>query len=815
MHGQSPEKKTEKPWGQKRMTIKPEKNEISVVVCCQQNKHIKALKQFIQSSDAPFAVRMTQDQLQAFDAVNEAKPDCVLITVSQGDAILPFCASLRDSEAGATVPILLGTETKNCQNLRNEVIKAGLSDVYVATRLPSELVAAVTVIVRAKFAEDRLRAGNRSLAELAQERSRALQESEERYRFLFNSCSDGAMAFEMIGGIPRLLDINDVACHWLGYSRDELLHIPLRQLTTADRVNNVRGRLESILQHNELFFETVLRARDGSKIPLEIMTRSFTLEDNRHVVVALGKRVAPVGLQCKTHNAEDEYHYLVTQTGQMIYDCDLKTGHVIWGGAVGQISGFTPRQMTQMGWEGWQERIVQEDRGRVKSLLADALHVMGKYQIEYRIAHKSGEIRHIEDNGVVLPDANGEAGRLLGAMKDITSRIQAEEERRRLDGELQHSQRLESLGVLAGGIAHDFNNILAGIIGLTDLALRQIPEESLAHDDLTEALQAANRAKELVKQILAFSRQSGQDRNSIYLHIVAREAIKLLRASLPAMIEIIDSVDSHSGAVMANAAQLYQVITNFSTNAAQAMTGQSGKLEIRVRDIEVDKAMAERNPALRPGPYVELSVRDTGHGMAPSVLARVFDPFFTTKGPGQGTGMGLAVVHGIITDHGGAAWAESKLGIGSIFYVLLPRIAGVVVEEFFDNTTLQRGHERILFVDDDEAVLRFAESALPRQGFKLTLCRNGEEGLKVFAEKPHNFDLVITDQVMPKMSGEKLAAAIHQLRPDMPIILFTGFSDEIPPEQLQRAGINEVVLKPIIVKDLVDAIRKAIDRSAR
>jgi CheY-like chemotaxis protein len=314
-----------------------------------------------------------------------------------------------------------------------------------------------------------------------------------------------------------------------------------------------------------------------------------------------------------------------------------------------------------------------------------------------------------------------------------------------------------------------------------------------------------------VKQILAFSQQTGQERNPIYLHIIAREALKLLRASLPAMIEIYDSIDSHSGAVMANAAQMYQVITNFSTNAAQAMAGQNGKLEIRVRDVEADDAMTRIHPSLQLGPYVELAVRDTGHGMSPAVLARIFDPFYTTKGPGQGTGMGLAVVHGIVTDHGGAVWAESKLGAGATFYVWLPRIAGVVVEEFFDNNNMQRGHERILFVDDDEAVLRFAEAALPRQGFHITLCKNGKEGLKLYLDHPDKFDLVITDQVMPKMSGEELAMKIHEHSPEIPIILFTGFSEELPWEKLEQAGISEVVLKPIIIKDLVDAIRRAID----
>ncbi len=784
---------------------------IELLACYQRPNALAALQECAATFIPPIQIHVADSVQTLADCAATAPPHVIVMEIVSVDTFSSLYAQLRDALSCEQVPVVLTTDLDNLPALREEAVRTGFPPLQAHAGTPQELIAAACAVGQAHQQETELRISNRRLAGLAEERSQALQESEERYRFLFNACSDGAMAFEMKKGMPHLLDVNDVACKWLGYSREELFRIPLRQLAAPDRMNNVGGRLESILQHNELLFETVLRARDGSKLPLEIMTRSFRLNENRHVVVALGKRSDISLTYRRQNNTEDEYRLLATQTGQMIYDCTLATGHVIWGGAVAQISGFTPRQLAQGSWELWQERIVQDDRARVKSRLEESLQTVGKYQIEYRITHKSGEIRHVEDSGVALPDPSGKAYRLLGAIKDITARIKAEEERRKMDDELQHSQRLESLGVLAGGIAHDFNNILAGIIGLTDLALREVPGSSLAHGDLVEALQAANRAKELVKQILAFSRQSRQERNPIYLHIIARETIKLMRASLPPMIEIIDTVDTQSGAVMANAAQLYQVITNFSTNAAQAMTGQSGKLEIRVRDVEVDDAMTSRHPALRRGPYVELAVRDTGHGMAPSVLNRVFDPFYTTKGPGEGTGMGLAVVHGIITDHGGAVWAESKLGMGSTFYAYLPRIAGVVVEEYFDNEKLQRGHERILFVDDDDAVLHFVESALPRQGFDITLCRSGEEGLETFREQPDKFDLVITDQVMPKMSGEELAAAIHVDAPEIPIILFTGFSEELPKDKLHEAGIREVVLKPIIVKDLVNAIRRAID----
>jgi PAS domain S-box-containing protein len=421
------------------MTTNAKKDTLPILVLFHHITKLKALAKQIKLSEFPVEIRIAKDMEEIIACADANTYHCIVLESLPETSPVAICKKLRASNSCATLPLLLATPIINCQPLWEQLVQAGLDNMYVMVDSPSELLAALSIIVRAKSAEDQLRANNRRLTELAQERSRSLQESEERYRFLFNACSDAVMAFEMEKDVPHLLDINDVACQWLGYAREELFHIPLRQLTAADRLNNVRGRLESILQHNELFFETVLRARDGSTLPLEIKTRSFDLDGNRHIVVALGKRAEPVDGYRKQNNGEDEYRYLARQTGQMIYDCNLNTGHVIWGGAVAQISGYTARQLSTAKWDGWQERIVQGDRARVQSELNDALKMVGKYQIEYRITHKSGEIHYVEDNGVALPDASGKAYRLLGAIKDISARIQAEEQRRRVDAELQHS----------------------------------------------------------------------------------------------------------------------------------------------------------------------------------------------------------------------------------------------------------------------------------------------------------------------------------------------------------------------------------------
>ena len=737
----------------------------------------------------------------------DGRVDCAVIDVNMPEISgIDLCRSLKADPRTDYFPILLTTDGSTDGRTRIAGLEAGADDLLDRSSEPVELMAKIRVMLRIKRAEKELRAVNRRLAEVAEERARELHETDQRYRLVFDASGEAIIVFEVgEGGLAgRVLEMNDTACRWLGYSREEALRLTLRELSTPDRMHGLQGRIESILQHRQLSFETSMLGKDGRQVPVAITAGVIDTEEGR-AIVALARHAGDPAVP-----PDHEYRFLA-ETGQLIYDCNIKTGKITWGGAVTQVMGFTPAEMRAFGWRRWQRQVHSEDRRRVLARLTEALETVGKYQMEYRVLHKSGEERHIEDTGVALSGENGRAVRVIGAMKDVTARIRLEEERRRLEHEMQHSQRLESLGVLAGGIAHDFNNILAGIIGLTDLAIRDLPARSRPRGDLVEALQAAHRAKDLVKQILVFSRQSGRERAPLYLHIIAREAIKLLRATLPANIEIIDTVDTHSGAAMANAAQMHQVIMNFCTNAAQAMKKKGGRLEVRVGDVEVDERLAATHPKLHVGPYVRIVVSDTGHGMSPAVLARVFDPFFTTKGPGEGTGMGLAVVHGIITDHEGAVMAESRVGAGAVFYAYLPRVAGVVVEEPSRTEHLVGGKERILFVDDDQAVLRFANLALPRLGFAVTICTNAREALDAFDRSVAGFDLVITDQIMPGMAGAELAAELTRRQPGLPVILFTGYSDQTPSAQWREAGIRSVLMKPVTVKDLVDEIRRVMD----
>jgi len=383
-------------------------------------------------------------------------------------------------------------------------------------------------------------------------------------------------------------------------------------------------------------------------------------------------------------------------------------------------------------------------------------------------------------------------------------------ERQRLTEELRQVQKMEAVGRLAGGVAHDFNNILAAMIGYTELAAHNISASSLAWHQLREVLRAGQRAKALVQQILTFSRRTEQAHTPVQLPPLVEEALALLRASLPSTIEICQDIDPKVGAVLADPTQLHQVIINLCANAEHAMRQTGGVLAIRLEAVEVDTALAVQYPTLHLGPHVRLTVRDTGQGMPPDVVERIYDPFFTTKATGEGTGIGLSVVHGIVAKHGGTIKVESRVGAGTTFMIYLPCIPWDIVGEVPAEETLPHGQGRLLLVDDEPMLVRLGYSVLTQLGYDVTAYTSSTSALAAFQEAPHHFDLVITDYTMPQMTGDVLTRALRRLRPDIPIILETGFSHTIDAEQAAALGIDAFLLKPWTVRELARTIQQVL-----
>lgn len=401
----------------------------------------------------------------------------------------------------------------------------------------------------------------------------------------------------------------------------------------------------------------------------------------------------------------------------------------------------------------------------------------------------------------------------ISMARDVTGSRRAAAEKARLEDKLRQAHKMEAIGTLAGGIAHDFNNILATILGYAEMAKDDAPSGSTIEEDLEEVMNAGFRAKELVKQILAFSRQAEKERIALRPAIIAKEAIKLLTSSIPATIEILQEIDPGGGMVLAAPIEIHQILMNLCTNAFHAMEETGGTLTITVKNAELDGKAFSHEPAMESGAYVMLSVRDTGPGIPPAIKDRIFDPYFTTKEIGKGTGMGLAITHGIVKSCGGIIQIDSKLGGGTAIDVYLPVAEGEVLPEAAAAEATPSGKERILFIDDDQLLAKMGKAMLERLGYAVTLRTGSIDALQAFQNQPDRFDLVLTDMTMPSMTGKDLARRMLQIRPDIPIILCTGYSAQIDEAKSRQIGIRAFAYKPLVKKDVARLIRKVLDGS--
>ncbi len=380
--------------------------------------------------------------------------------------------------------------------------------------------------------------------------------------------------------------------------------------------------------------------------------------------------------------------------------------------------------------------------------------------------------------------------------------------------QLQQVLKIQAIGTLAGGIAHDFNNILFPIVGYTELTMDEVPDDSVAHNNLEEVLKAAHRAKDLVQQILTFSRQSGQERKPVEVHLIIKEALKLLRASIPASIEIINNIDDDCHPVMGDATQIHQVIMNLCTNAYQAMQDKGGTLEVNLSEVNVGYEETVKKIGMQPGKHLQLLVRDEGCGMDAVVLNRIFEPYYTTKEQGKGTGLGLSVIHGIVKNHRGDISVTSSPGKGTTFKVYLPITEDAdIANELAPSNGAAKGNERILLIDDEEQIVSMEQQMLENLGYEVTARTDSTKALEEFSEQPHNFDLVITDMTMPQMTGDELAQKLLDIKPDIPVILCTGFNEDITEEKALAMGIQKFVMKPVIKNDLATTIRTVLDQN--
>jgi PAS domain S-box-containing protein len=645
-----------------------------------------------------------------------------------------------------------------------------------------------------------------------------LRQAREWFQVTLHSIGDAVIATDSAGEVTFL---NPVGARLTGWLPHEAAGKPLEQVFQAvdersrKPAENIVARVLRDGCVVNLANHTVLLARDGGEIPIEDSAAPIRNTAGKiiGVVLIFHDITERRRIEDKLHSSRALLQDMerLTRVGGWEYDCGA--GRMKWTEEVYRICGVSPRTYDPNQLRQNVSFYSPQDQPTVKEAFRRAVEQGEPYDLELSLIRATGEKLWVRTIG--QPEVReGRVARVYGNIMDITDRKRMEGEQARVRAQLRQAQKMEALGTLAGGIAHDFNNVLGIILGYTEMAKLALDAKCPVVENLDEVLRASNRAKDLVKQILAFSRRTEQQKMPLQLSLVVKEAMQILRPSLPSTIEINTKIFSKAF-VLADPTQMHQVLMNLCTNAAHAMQDNGGVLQVILTDVVTETPGGQ---GVQSGKYAELTIRDTGCGIDPALTDLIFDPFFTTKEVGEGTGLGLSVVHGIVRSHGGEISVESSKGQGTSFTILIPAIENEKAQEKTkSDVSLARGHERVLVVDDEPALANMVRRMLEKQGYDVVSRTNGMEALKTFQNQPpgKEFQLVITDMTMPHCTGAELARELSKIQPAAPVILMTGFSHKIDSELAKALGIRGFLMKPVTINELTATVRKILDQNQK
>ncbi|OGV72207.1 MAG: hypothetical protein A3K19_32870 [Lentisphaerae bacterium RIFOXYB12_FULL_65_16] len=639
----------------------------------------------------------------------------------------------------------------------------------------------------------------------------AVRESETRYRTLFEQSGDYIMLMEVgADGVPVIAEANEAAAQAHGYSRDELLGKPINFLDPDAAPDAHKERIAALVSGNLAMFTVQHRRKDGSLFEVEVRAQAVRLGPK--LVIVSSERDITERKRVERALRENEARLKEAQRlGRFgSWDWDAQTDTITWSEEYYRVYGIDPRQRPP-GYEEHLKAYTPESAARLDAAVKRSMQSGEPYELDLELADTTGPCRWVTARSETKRDEEGRIVGLRGTAQDITERKRAEAEHGGLQAQLLQVQKLEAIGTLAGGIAHDFNNILQGIVWGIETSLRKAADRPEIRERLEAVLHHALRAADLVRQILTFSRRNLPQREPLALQPLVKEAVNLLRASVPASIEVRLRTEGPPVTVTADPTQMHQVLMNLSTNAVHAMEEHGGVLSIGLGAVTLAEKAAMAFPGLAPGPYVELTVSDTGTGIRPEIMGNIFDPFFTTKEQGKGTGLGLAVVHGIVRSHGGAIGVDSTVGKGTTFRVLLPPAEASSPSTKPTTGPALGGNERILFVEDEQVLANYGRDVLEEHGYSVTTSMSGLEALELFRQSPDHFDLVITDQGMPHLSGSELARRLLAIRPNLPIILYSGSAETISATSLGELNIRAILAKPCSPEQMATTVRNVLD----
>ena len=631
------------------------------------------------------------------------------------------------------------------------------------------------------------------------ETERALHESEDSYRKILELAPDTIVISRLSDA--AYLQVNDMFCIRTQYSREEAIGKTAEELNIyAAPEDMVRLREVLIKKGRADAFETRFRRRDGAVGDVLVSARLIHYQGH-DCMLAISKNITDLKeAQNALGQSEKRFRTIFESAEDAIFLKDAKLRYTLVNPSMERLFGIQASEVL-----GKTDEMVF---GKTESLITGTVEsevLTGKIirQDEQRTC--CGLLKQFQTIRVPMSGTDGTITGLYGFSRDMT-------DTRKLEAQLLQAQKMEAIGTLAGGIAHDFNNILSPLMGYAELLRDDIPGNSPLQNYLNEILRAASRAKDLVQQILTFSRQDDQDIKPVKIGPVVQEALKLLRSTIPKTIEIIEDIDPDCGAVFAHPTQMHQIIMNLATNAYHAMEETPGMLKVQLKQVRLDSDHWAF-PELAPGEYVQLCVADSGVGIKKQDMDKIFDPYFTTKEHTKGTGLGLSVVQGIVKKLKGLIHVYSEPGKGTEVHVYLS-----LADRFSSNLETSQtlpvsgGSENILLVDDEDTIVKLQRNILERLGYRVSVYTRSMEALEAFRKNPAFFDLIVTDMTMPVMTGARLAAEIRRIRPDIPVILCTGFSDQVNEEKCRSMGIQGYILKPIIRTEFTRMIRRLLDQ---
>ena len=621
--------------------------------------------------------------------------------------------------------------------------------------------------------------------------------SSERKVQIFNEACKNFLGFELSSKIKAGIDIMDLHVTWKDYD--------IRGNRIKPKDSPLFQALHGVATKN-LEMKTVT---DDGQEKWSIANAVPVSDKNGNLIAGIvvfpeitERKIAEDNLR----ESEERFRRIAENAKDMIYRMSLPDGTYEYASpAAFDLFGYTPDEFYSAPLL-IQKAIHPNFAHFFKKQWENLLKGIVPPNYEYQVIHKSGEVKWMNQRNVLIKDNTGAPIAIEGIVTDVTDARLAEEEKIKLEADLRQAHKMEAVGTLAGGIAHDFNNILSAIIGYAELAKDDIPVTSPAYDELEEVINAGKRARDLVKHILAFSRKSGEDHIPVKPQILLEESLNLIRASIPSTIDIKHDIDPGCGSILADPTQFHQVIMNICTNAAQAMDKNGGTLELNLKEESVSSDNGSQT-----APYIKLTIKDTGVGINQEVMERIFDPYFTTKEYGKGSGMGLAIVHGIVESHNGKISVESTLGKGTSFHIYFPKASATHTIDKPDTGAIQKGFEKILVVDDEKSMADVTTQRLKRLGYDVTVKTDSGEALALFEADPDYFDLIITDQTMPKMTGVQMVQKMMALRGNLPVILCTGYSSKINQEKAKEMGIRAFLMKPVEKVELSRTIREILN----